>query len=223
MQSPTRKSASGNSTSSEEFAGALSAEVKSASQRVRSWIALPSPNEGQRGWTIHLAFREKGAIEADVYTAVRSLAVRFSRKDCEVWAEFTNSAGNEDGNSPQFRLTGGEGGILLAPLLLSACDPYTLRTIASISADYKGFHSWTGISTVPPISWSFRGKWSQRYHPKMLNRNKGWRNGQRQQFSNPATTERRAPSKAIRTCAIQIEPLATRGRLWMPHRDGSLP
>jgi len=49
------------------------------------------------------------------------------------------------------RKTGGEGGILLPPFLLSACDPYTSEIIACFPEAYKNFHSWATVSIVSPI------------------------------------------------------------------------
>ena len=50
-------------------------------------------------------------LKAGGCSAVRSLQFGLAGKDCEIRAEFTNSGGNEDGNSLHSRLSGGERGI----------------------------------------------------------------------------------------------------------------
>ena len=70
---------------------------------------------------------------------VRSLQSGLSSRNREKWAEFASFERNEGKNSLQFRLHGGEGGILMPPFLLSDSDPYTSAIIGCVSSNYKVF------------------------------------------------------------------------------------
>jgi hypothetical protein len=51
------------------------------------------------------------------------------------------------------RKSGGEGGILLPPLLLSGCDAYTSVIIIFVCAGYKRIRSSATVSIVSLIRW----------------------------------------------------------------------
>ncbi len=70
--------------------------------------------QNRRSRTAYRACREKaGLMRADA-KEVRSLQSGLSSRNREKWAEFASFERNEGTNSLQFRLHGGEGGIVLA-------------------------------------------------------------------------------------------------------------
>lgn len=99
-------------------------------------------------------------------SAVRSPQSDLSVIIHEKWAEFASSCGNKGRNSLQFRLHGGEGGILVPRFLLSACDPYTYATVPGFFSGLQAnailgyrFYSFS-------YSLQFCGKWYQWYQSR---------------------------------------------------------
>jgi hypothetical protein len=84
--------------------------------------------------------------------AVRSLQSDLAPENRENGPEFSNLQQRVRGEFRcRFRLSGGEGGILLPPFLAGAYESYTSGIIPCVLAGCKLFSTFASVSTVSPI------------------------------------------------------------------------